>query len=607
MRVSIPKQLQELIAGSPFEAATVGLLDAVGTILADNSMSFFPAYTDHGSQHVERVLKAAIRLVPDEVWEEDELLRPADGAVLACATALHDLALHIREPGFVALVDPESEFLPCRWFRDDQDDRPADRPWSQLWSEFQREAQHFGTSQIDLLFGPGSNGIPAVAHEKELDPGRWVEADRLLVGEFLRRHHARLGHEIAMHGFPGATPEDFPVLAHSMPQLAEAIGAVARSHNESLRCMLRFLEDLGSGSMRPAGALLLFHMGLLRIADYFQIEADRAPPLLLRLKAPASRLSVEEWNKHGAIASIAWEHTDTAAIDVFVSPSHGLRTHLALADMFLDMQHELDTTTAVLSETFTDKTLALLRLKYLRLRTNLAATSLHEQLPYLPRRAALRSDPDLFRLVIRDLYGNQPAIAGRELVQNAVDAVRTRHTLSAAGALQPASPGSDQGSPDVRVLLEDKGASEGVLRVRDEGVGMTPDLVIDYFLQAGATFGLTPTEIDEFDREEAVATMRAGRFGVGAFAAFLLGPEIEVITRHVEADRGVRFRARIDGDLVQLDWVDDAPFGTEVVIPFDPAIIPGSAGSGMSRASRRTCCATSRTTTASAHPRSPSC
>jgi molecular chaperone HtpG len=569
--VRLPAQIRELLRDSPFEPAVLSLADAVGSILNDNKTPFFPAFTDHGTQHVERVLAAAIRLIPTDVWESS-LLNAADGAVLACGTMLHDLAMHVREAGFVELVRAETRYGPLAWFAQHSPGRPADIPWPELWTAFQHEARHFGTSHLELILGPAGRTVPDVAYETDLHPDGWTKPDRLLIGEFLRRHHARLSHEIAVYGFPGADAPEFPILAETTPQLANAIGALARSHGEPLRRMLQYLDYLEPGSQRPSGSLLAYHMGLLRVADYLQVEADRAPPLLLMLKMPQSPLSIEEWNKHGAVMAVSWDHRDPFAIFVSISPHHGIRTHLALDALFHDLQRELDTTTAVLSEVYGGSELAALRLSRQRVLTNLAEPSLHNQLPYLPRRAVLRSDTDLFRLVVRDLYGNQPAVAGRELIQNAVDAVRAvgrweRQTGDIAESLEYRSLAADV------VVTIDEGPDGCELRVADRGIGMTPDLVVNYFLQAGASFGPTVADLEELTEDETLRVMKTGRFGVGAFAAFLLGPELRVVTRHVSQDRAVAFRARLDEDLVELRWVD-APVGTEIVVPFDSRALP---------------------------------
>ncbi|MDQ2631860.1 MAG: ATP-binding protein, partial [Actinomycetota bacterium] len=540
--LSIPNELRNLLAGSALEAATLDVVEKAGTILDANELNFFPAYTDHGTQHVNQVLDAIVLLIPDEVLEEG-MLSAADASVLICGALFHDLALHIHDQGFVQLVGGETAHSPLQWFDVEQVDRSPDLPWPILWANFQAEAQHFGTSQLELMLGPAGNRVPRVAYEDPLRPERWVQSDRLLIGEFLRRHHGRLSHEIAMYGFPGACAERFPVLKKTMPGLANAIGVVARSHQEPLRRMLEYLAYWEPGTETPGGAFLPYSMALLRIADYFQIDADRAPPLLLRLKAPLSPRSIEQWDQHRAILGISSRHDDLFAVHIRVSPEHGLRTHLALKALFEDMQQELDTTTAVLSEKYAKTDLAPLRLTKQRIRTNLDTASMHAQLPYVPRRASLQSDTDLFRLVINDLYGNRPAVAGRELIQNAVDAVRARRSFEKHSARLLLPGEMKELEADVVVSIEQGEGDQLILRIADRGIGMTPETVIDSYLQAGASFRPTAAE-RVTDGSAGEEPLRAGRFGIGAFAGFLLGPEIKVTTRHPETEKGLSFAAR---------------------------------------------------------------
>ena len=145
--ITIPPKLRELMIGTPYEAPILELADAVGTVLGSNTMPFFPAYTDHGTEHVEQLLNASVHLIPDAVWNAG-LLHDLDGAVLVGACLLHDLAMHIREPGFVELVDPETRFTPRPWRSSSS--AATDESWPTLWDAFQREARHFGTSQLEL-------------------------------------------------------------------------------------------------------------------------------------------------------------------------------------------------------------------------------------------------------------------------------------------------------------------------------------------------------------------------------------------------------------------------------------------------------------------------
>lgn len=556
----IPEPLRQRLRGSPLEGVTLTVVDAFATILADNKTPFFPYYTDHGAEHVKRVMEACVRLVPTEAWEAEDLFTATDAAVIIVACFLHDIALHIREPGFVALVDGTYPSSDVSWVRNRHGARSTDAPWPDLWRSFTKEARHFGRSQVDRLLGPDADGVPAVAYGEQ-DPSRWVLADHLLIGEFLRRHHARLSHEIAVCGFPGIVGE-LPLLP---PPVAHAAGLVARSHGESLRLMVAYLEDEFGGNLRPAGVVLPYLMGLLRVADYLQLDADRAPATLLGLRQPESLQTLEEWNKHGAVSTISWHGRDPLGIHIEVLPTHGLRTYLALEELFDGLERELALTTGILSEIYRTAPFQALRLSRQRVHTNLESAALQDALPFVPRRTALSSDEDLFRLVIDDLYGKQPGVAVRELLQNAVDAVRERWRQGLQG---DGSVGEDDELGDAEVLVSVEERADGhVLRIKDHGVGMTADTIERFFLTAGASFGPSMAERESLSVEDSVRTAKAGRFGVGAFAPFLLGPCYEVRTRHLHDPGGLTFVADISEDLVELTRTGTASVGTEVVVP----------------------------------------
>lgn len=566
-------KLFSLLRDSPFEPPILELAEACEQILRDNKMPFFPAYTDHGYAHIEAVLDASEQLIPPSVWT-DGLLEPADAAVLIGATYLHDLGMHLRENGFLELISPSTRYEPLPWFDLDQNGSPADRGWSELWEVYLKEARHFTKSQLDRILGQIAGRPPVIFTDPEASPATWGEGDRLLIGEFIRRHHSRLSHEIAIRGFPGLLPDDFPVLQDSLPQLADAIGVTARSHNMDLRQAHEYLDYREPGNKRPDGAVQLYLMAILRTADYFQLGLQRASSLLLHLRQPQSPQSVDEWRKNQAITSISWKNDDPLAVYVQVSPTHNLRTHLQLKELIGDLQRELDISTAVLSESFGRTDLKELALSRQRVRTNLDLPSLHHRLDFVPLRARLRSDEDLFRLVISDLYGNEPAVAGRELLQNAVDAVRERLRWQDVHKDGKAPSDLRDLPADVLVEIVETGEGSSFLRIADRGIGMTPETVIEIFLTAGATLGNPRKDNESLDSATAIKWMKAGRFGVGVFAAFLLGSTVSVTTRHVSEARGVSFTATLDDDLVQLDWADGVPIGTEIVVPFSAARLP---------------------------------
>src|SRR3954454_1168639 len=106
-RIDFPKLLKQLLDESELQAPIRALADQAGKILADNKLPLFPDYTDHGTDHISRVLKAEAELVPREVWENStqdsnpRVLCDVDAIVIIGATILHNIAMHVRERGFL--------------------------------------------------------------------------------------------------------------------------------------------------------------------------------------------------------------------------------------------------------------------------------------------------------------------------------------------------------------------------------------------------------------------------------------------------------------------------------------------------------------------------
>jgi molecular chaperone HtpG len=559
-RIAFPSAVLATLTESQYGSAVLKLRDAVGELAHDNKTPLFPAYTDHGTDHLQRVFEDALRLVPPAVGAR---LAPADYVVLAGAVLLHDLGMHLTERGFAALVTPETQPPPLTALAGLTLPLPPDQPWSSLWEAFQVEIRHGTRSKLDAVLGPDHEGIPAVAFAKEgkLDPDTWTTSDRLVAGEFIRRHHARLAHEIAMYGFPGLGPEHFPVLAAELPELAPLTGLVARSHHLPIRLAADISTALHPGTKRPYGAAVVYHMALLRIADFVQLDVGRAPAALLKLKNPQSPVSVLEWQKHAGVVHVEWDdNDDDRAIYFGIAHDHPLRVHLALHVLLDTLRHELDSANAVLAEFFATGGTTHFRLTKQRIRTNLDTPALVRGLPYYPREARLHSGVDLFRVLVKNVYGDRPDVAVRELVQNAVDAVhllRTRQhgLLDDPGARLP-----------IQVVVREGANGAHSLTVSDPGCGMTPGAVANYFLTAGASF--RPEPHVQSDGSPPRPVLKAGRFGVGAHASFLLGPQVDVRTRHYREDRGVRFTVRNSDDLVELRWDASAPVGTEIRIDF---------------------------------------
>jgi len=576
--IEFPQPLKNLLDESPLQPHIRDYANRAGEILIDNQLPFFPDYTDHGHRHINQVLAAEVDLIPKAIWG-DGILGDADAAVLIGATLLHDIAMHLRPAGFLELVGENRRFQPLPWFKDEHQGHPADRPWRELWLDFQREAKRFSDRNLGAIIGLDSVRGGWKFESLPADPGQWHHNHNLVIGEFIRRHHARLAHEIAIYGFPGleagAGVGQFPALGeprHPLQTLADLIGLAARSHGMSLRVCQAYLDHRYPRQPQPMGSAVLYPMALLRVADYLQIDRQRTPPALLKLRNPQSPVSVREWAKHLAVRHIG-PASDPRGKMVTVSPDISQAVYLQLRDLLAGLQQEMDHATAVLDEAYglrADLGLDRLKLATRRIHSNLDDPAFRDSLPFVPERTGYSTDPNLLTLLVEPLYGKEPGVGVRELMQNAVDAVCELHAWCEAHGVAVESLDLPKQDADVQIdFIDEKGDGNWILRVTDKGIGMTADTIQNYFLRAGASFRQSPEWAKEFvDDEGKLKVLRAGRFGIGAFAVFLLGPRFRLWTRHVGASRALGYFVEAEGDsrLIELRRVERDVVGSTIEI-----------------------------------------
>lgn len=547
--MNIPARLADLLAlNQELDGAVNITLHDFRIWFEDRNLVFFPEYTDHGPKHIDEVMATAAALVTDESWE---LLTPEDAAVLILSIILHDCAMHLSEEGFIALVNPSTPRPSPEEFEE--------KPWPELWANFLSEASRFDARKLRAIFGDTEP-----VHRPPLDAREMRLRDRLLIGEFLRRHHPRLAHEIALWGVPG--PDDDRIgLVRAPTGLANIAGLCARSHGLPLRESVEVIPRLQRREHLKVHVPFL--MSVLRVADYIQIHSERAPKQVLKVRSLKSPVSQGEWKAHDAVEDIHCTHDDPEAIVVIAKPKD-VRTFLKLERLLSGLQEELDASWAVLGEVYGRvRGLQDLGLAIRRVRSNLDdKAAFASTVSYHPDRVIFEADPEILKLLIAPLYGDKPGIAIRELLQNAVDAC-----LEARDYLNKVSPGAlleeTSSKASVLVHLEEEEEKGGWLTVSDGGIGMTSEVVKNYFLKAGASFRRSEAwkALHETSAGKS-RVLRSGRFGIGILAAFLLGDRLEVTTRHVTAppEAGIQFSCSIDDEEIELRRVTLPALGTSI-------------------------------------------
>ncbi|MBF0395042.1 MAG: ATP-binding protein, partial [Alphaproteobacteria bacterium] len=124
----------------------------------------------------------------------------------------------------------------------------------------------------------------------------------------------------------------------------------------------------------------------------------------------------------------------------------------------------------------------------------------------------------------KKLYGDNPTVALRELIQNACDAIRARRILERRLP--------EWGEVRIRFRETDEGTW---LEVADNGIGMGRRILTGPLLNFGQSFWRSSMMTDEFPGLSAGGMRATGQFGIGFFSVFMLGNRVTVTSRRYDA------------------------------------------------------------------------
>lgn len=527
-------------------------LATFGEILEENKLYFFNEYTNHGIKHIQDVLASSDNLITDETFSN--ILSDKDIASYILSVILHDIGMHIDLEGFKCLINGE--------YDDIQVKELDSLKWSELWEDFFNEARKFSGKQLKSIFGSEDTIIRIPPFSK---PGDITENDKKLIGEFIRRHHARIAHEIAIKGFP-AKPNSIEFCNSLDIKIKSIVGLIARSHGTNLRRCLDYIENkFGRESKRfPNGIHATYLMVLLRIADYIQIDSSRTSKVLLKSKTFSSPVSEMEHNAHLSIDNVDYKwNDDPERIFVTASPIDS-KMFIKLKKLFKDIQYEFDMSWAVLGELYGNVGGEIKpKIKFRRITSNLDTKTFIDQQNYVADSFSFKTNDEIIKLLVAPLYGDNIIYGVRELLQNSIDACKEREYIEK-------QEGNVNYIPLITVSIEKENDGYTYFKIVDNGLGMDIEIIKNYFLSAGASYRKSLDWQKEFLDDSGKAKIRrSGRFGVGILSAFLIGKEILIETKKYKNHEGYKFSANLNTEQINVLKNPNIEGGTHIKIKID--------------------------------------
>jgi molecular chaperone HtpG len=167
----------------------------------------------------------------------------------------------------------------------------------------------------------------------------------------------------------------------------------------------------------------------------------------------------------------------------------------------------------------------------------------------------------LLQLMVHSIYSNKDIFL-RELISNASDALDKLRLAVLQDDLE-----ADTG--DLHIELE-VDPEQRTLTVRDNGIGMTRDEVVDLIgtIAKSGTAELMRQISEAKNKTDAGELI--GQFGVGFYSTFMVADKVTLLSRKAGTDEGTRWESAGEGTYT-IDEVSDAPAGTTVTVHLRPA------------------------------------
>jgi len=353
----------------------------------------------------------------------------------------------------------------------------------------------------------------------------------------LRRLHAKQAQVLAKQGWKTRDGETLYLIDD--PELrnfyGETIGQIAHSHWWPVSQVIQnFAQDLGAFPNKTNSKIDRVKVAcLLRVADALHLDQRRAPRFLRALVQPEG-ISADHWSFQERLAA---PHIEYEAV-VFTTGSP-----FSIDDA--DAWWLAYDTISMVDKELQDVDVGLesrglyLRAKRVKGAGNPEALAKCIQATgWRPIDAHLRVS-DIPKLVEtlggEKLYGNDPSVALRELIQNGADAIQARRRYQQR----------PDGWGEISIELVER--CDGTwLSVEDNGIGMSERVLTGPLIDFGKSFWRSGLVTQEFPGLISKGMNAIGQYGIGFFSVFMIGNVVRVTSRrydYAEADaRTLEFR-----------------------------------------------------------------
>lgn len=374
----------------------------------------------------------------------------------------------------------------------------------------------------------------------EMMKDKYGSNENLALQNIIRIHHGVRSSDIILSNIF----DEFIIPSQEAISFANDLALICESHTRSVNWAKHNLETnklLGSHKFNP-----LFCSILLRLGDILDFDSNRTPLFLYKILS-LHDTSKDEWLKHFCITNnekVFVEKDSSYKKISFYGECDDPGVHRNILKYFELINNEIKDSISLTSKMNKEYSL---KLKY-PLEDNIK--------PKGYSISDLRFNIDYFSisnlLMGENIYGDK-SYGLRELIQNSIDACLVRRESEDNSK----EAWDDNFQPKVDVIID-----EETFSIKDNGTGMSFDMITNYFLSIGKSY----YQSDEF-KLKGMEYSPIGKFGIGFLSCFMLSDEVKVKTRHYKDKTCYHLDLVKSSEFICMNEIEDITTeGTEVIL-----------------------------------------
>lgn len=416
-----------------------------------------------------------------------------------------------------------------------------------------------------LIYAALFHDIGMVVSDGEIEE---IKADRLLLGdrkyskvfqkynneaialqECVRPVHGKRSREF-LEKIDDENKEMFRVSVGTATTFQSELALICQAHNEDFDWISK---ELQSETIKGEYSLNAQYIAvLLRIADYLDMDAQRAPLYLYKYLNPTDYSDLE-WRQHFDIDNYTKitlnEKTGQKEIR-FIGSSKEPAVHRKLLKYFDDISKEL-LSAVDLCQIF-KKDIYLLNV-YPHIINQIEPIGFS----FSDYKLELNYKAITNLLMGENIYGDKK-YGLREIIQNSIDACKTMEET----ARTHENFIFQKYEPIIIIALNKEKQSVTIL---DNGSGMNIEILKKYFLNVGMSY----YNSDAY-KLQGREYFPIGHYGIGFLSCFMLSDKVKVRTKHIEENQIIKIEFEKNSEYICLTYEDKPKTqGTEIVLDYE--------------------------------------